>query len=533
MDWSNVGIQGGIPNRTTVCSTIAAYGTSAAPGSPVTIGNAIAACPAGQVVLLGPGTFYLNGGIDFANKSNVTLRGAGPDKTFLIFTGSSSCWGQNADICVRNGDANWQDNNANTANWTSGYSIGTNQITLSSTANLSPGKMLILDQLDDSSDPGGIYVCQIQGVCGTDIPSGAGRAGRIQEQIVLVTGVSGNTVTISPALYLPNWRASQSPGAWWPSTTITGVGIENLSMDHTNSGTFAGVTFFNAYGCWVKNVRSIDPNRDHVWMRQAARIVVRDSYFYGTQNATQQSYGIEYYMASDGLVENNIFRHITTPIQNNGSSVGMVSSYNYSADDYYTTPPTWQINDQWHHAAGAMMELHEGNEGLGIVTDDIHGTHHFGTFFRNQFSGLDQGKINQTQPIIMQSHSRYYNLIGNVLGTAGYHNQYQSIAPLGTFNNKTIYVLGWSGDGVSGALANDPLTSSTLMRWGNYDVVNGAPQWNSSEVPSGLSSFANPVPASHNLPPSFYLSGRPSWWVTPWGTPPFPAIGPDVTGGTI
>jgi len=32
---------------------------------------------------------------------------------------------------------------------------------------------------------------------------------------------------------------------------------------------------------------------------------------------------------------------------------------------------------------------------------------------------------------------------------------------------------------------------------------------------------------------SFYLSAQPSWWRTPWGTPPWPAIGPDVTGGDI
>src|SRR2546425_11930843 len=34
-------------------------------------------------------------------------------------------------------------------------------------------------------------------------------------------------------------------------------------------------------------------------------------------------------------------------------------------------------------------------------------------------------------------------------------------------------------------------------------------------------------------PSSFYLSAKPSWWSTPWGTPPWPAIGPDVTGGNV
>jgi hypothetical protein len=47
-------------------------------------------------------------------------------------------------------------------------------------------------------------------------------------------------------------------------------------------------------------------------------------------------------------------------------------------------------------------------------------------------------------------------------------------------------------------------------------------------VPSGLNYLGNPVPATHKLPASFYLPGKPSWW----GAVPWPAIGPDVTGGT-
>jgi hypothetical protein len=35
------------------------------------------------------------------------------------------------------------------------------------------------------------------------------------------------------------------------------------------------------------------------------------------------------------------------------------------------------------------------------------------------------------------------------------------------------------------------------------------------------------VPGTQALPNSFYLSGKPSWWtVAPW-----PAIGPDISGG--
>src|SRR6266478_1751429 len=99
IDWSTAGVPGGIPNRTSICATLS-------PGATATqINNAIASCPAGQVVLLNAGTYNLTSGIIFNNKSNVTLRGAGPDQTFLKFTGGAACggWG-GADVCLTSGD---------------------------------------------------------------------------------------------------------------------------------------------------------------------------------------------------------------------------------------------------------------------------------------------------------------------------------------------------------------------------------------------------------------------------------------------
>src|SRR6266404_5962741 len=59
VDWSQAGVGGGIPNRTTLCATLN-------PGATVTqINNALAACPANQVVFLNAGTYNLSGGSDF------------------------------------------------------------------------------------------------------------------------------------------------------------------------------------------------------------------------------------------------------------------------------------------------------------------------------------------------------------------------------------------------------------------------------------------------------------------------------------
>jgi len=522
VDWSHAGVPGGVPNRTTICSTLNPGATAAQ------INTAIQNCASGGVVFLSAGTYNLTSGIDFNNKSNVTLRGAGANQTFLIFTGAVGCFGQYSNVCIENGDNSWVGGPSHTANWTAGYAKGTTVITLSSTSGLSVGSVIILDQLNDSSDPGTIFVCETGGVCAQEGPAGGERSNRAQQQLVKVTAISGNNVTISPGLYMPNWRSSQTPGAWWSTTEITMSGIENLSIDGTNGGADHNVTINNGYNCWVKGVRSLNANRDHVNLYQASASIVRDSYFYGTQNAASQSYGIESYMGSDDLVENNIFQHVTTPIQVNGSGSGTVYAYNYSIDDYYQVSPNWMIYGNSLHAAGVDNVLFEGNEGSGLIGDNIHGTHHFVTAFRNQYYGWETGKSAQTIPINLYFGSRYFNIIGNVLGKAGYHSQYQDVVPNGQNGDHSIYALGWFGNEGGGTPA-DLTAPSSLMRWGNWDVVNAATQWNSSEIPSGLGLYANPVPANQNLPASFYLSSRPAFW----GAMPWPAVGPDVTGGDV
>src|SRR5436305_1590710 len=82
IDWSGAGVAGGIPNRTKVCATLAPGVTAQ------DITAAIGGCPSGQVVKLTAGTFDLATGIRFNGKANVTLRGAGADRTFLKFASS-------------------------------------------------------------------------------------------------------------------------------------------------------------------------------------------------------------------------------------------------------------------------------------------------------------------------------------------------------------------------------------------------------------------------------------------------------------
>jgi hypothetical protein len=544
VDWSNAGIPGGIPNRTSFCATLNPGATASQ------INGAIASCSAGQVVFLNAGTYNLTGGIDFSGKSNVTLRGAGPDQTILVYGSGASvgCETQSANICLAGSSRTWVGNPGTVHNVTGGYSQGSTQITLDSVSGYQVGSLLIMDQLNDVSDTGSLVGNVLVNDCGNSYLTGCttsygqeggspGRSGspdRNQQQFFVINAISGTTVTISSPVYMPNWRSSQSPQVWSPgvvgSNIGTMIGVEGLTVDTTNDGSSASsnIEFGNCYQCWVKNIKSLNANRNHIWLYQTARAEVRDSYFYGTKNAASQSYGVESFMTSDDLIINNIFQHITAPMMT-GNNAGSVFAYNFGIDDYYSVS-SWMEQTGWTHDAGVGMVLFEGNQGNGFILDDIHGTANFVTLFRNQLTGKEPNKSNHTNPFENMAYNRYQNVIGNVLGTPGYHTTYQNITPSGTNPDTSIYLLGWSGNQGStlGSVLNDVLVATTLMRWGNYDTATGAAQWNPLEVPSKLSLFLNAVPLSQNLPASFFLSSKPSFW----GSMPWPATGPEVTGGT-
>src|SRR3989441_228888 len=171
----------------------------------------------------------------------------------------------------------------------------------------------ILDQVDDAADGGDIYNCGIANGCvsqGSDGMRTAPGGYRNQRQIVKVTAIAGNQVTIAPGIYMPNWRASRAPQAWWPTTVLRRAGIENLTIQPVDGG--GGINIQNAMECWITGVRSVKVappggpggGRDHVWLTMTRGNEIRSDYFYGS-GGQSQSYGIEWYPGSDNLVENN------------------------------------------------------------------------------------------------------------------------------------------------------------------------------------------------------------------------------------
>ena len=76
-NWKNAGMQsvGGIPTRTTVCATISPLGGGK--DDSTQINNAIASCPAGDVLMLAAGTFTIKEGNHIDISKGITLRGTG------------------------------------------------------------------------------------------------------------------------------------------------------------------------------------------------------------------------------------------------------------------------------------------------------------------------------------------------------------------------------------------------------------------------------------------------------------------------
>ncbi len=435
-----------------------------------------------------------------------------------------------------------------------------------------------------SGDTGGMLVCQTGGICraaaGGQGTEGRNYAGmyRSEAQMVDVVGVSGPTITTSPGLYGSTWGNNnktaangRTPGVYWVGSMIVGVGIEDMTLDHTDSiaasnppgPTPIGIKIVNAYDCFVKNVRSIYGVTSHIRMIQSSHITIAHSYFYGVNhNSHTGSYGLDAQVTTGNLFINNIFNHVAAPMTV-GQDTGTVYAYNYDIRPYSSAANYLTLGSSMHDA-GSKFLLYEGNDLIGFKADYIHGTDSLTTFFRNYNSGTGINLFNglsavnstlSTIPVYLMGQTRYFNAVGNVLGTPGYHGIYESSVASGadpTGNiNQAIYTLGWgsagnacnglisggivTGGGVPGAsLPCSDKSSTTLMRWGNYDTVTGpsgftslggtsysaGPQWNSTEVPTADPDLPNAVPGSHTLPDSFFLTAQPGFWTLTSPAPP-------------
>ena len=523
-DWSHVGVPGGIPNRTTICANVKdpQFG---AKGDDMTddtlaIVAAIASCGQNQVVYFPAGTYKFSEMV--VNQStgrtsvnftynNLTFRGAGMGKTVFDLHTSDP-------ITIGNGD--WPVPTP-TVNVTGGAVHGSATLSVDNPSAITVGKLVTITETNPT------YVHFNSAFYGSG-PSDSGHDdSRLVAITALVTAKNGNSITINHPL--PIDMPNSPMITLWNQYIVSNTGFEDMTFDMTNSTAIAPVEWLQAYGCWMKGIEVAHAPRRQVLFFDAVNCEVRDSYFHDSVGGGPNHEGIDFDQNDSwNLIENNVSYRAGYPMVMlgdwGGGDVGNVVAYNYLKDENAGTSIAGaSIGD--NHGPHNMFNLFEGNVGQNFASDGYYGSASDETLFRNYFNGqYDRALYMDENAINLEHWSTSYNIIGDILGTSG---GYSSIlyASGNSYQNGVIYRFGYPNMGnraYSGSASNptdpnilDTNVQSTAIIHGTYDFVTQSTTW-------------DPGTTDHTLPASMYLSSTPSWW----GSVPWPAIGPDVSGLT-
>lgn len=531
IDWTTAGV-GGIPERESICARLK-------PTDGVDeINFALASCRDGGTVLLAAGTFNIDGTIQVP--SDVTLRGAGAQLTIL------KAIGKNGGDVISMGEGSVR---YAPVGILSGASAGSSEIELTESAHIKPGMYLVIAEVND---PKYVTAAGSGGNCNwCDGWSDTGRLAR--GQIVEVTKVAGSRVSFKPSLY---GTYANSPGAIPFRMSVRNAGVEDLQVYATNAGYAANFGLHMCAYCWVKGVESNYTDGDHVEIYWGFHDEVRDSYFSNAFLHSPGRYDSDIqvgFKTSASLVENNIIERTHTAIMLEWGAAGNVIAYNYSTGEFDSKAKNLSIGGIVFHGAHPQFNLLEGNVVTKIEEDPVWGSSSHTTAFRNWILGTNRICSTLGGRAVVScadSHSHYGfqaaraidlsylatadSYVANVVGstqmqalkgyTAPLRQQASIEYPARRSYDAAAY--GWSfgygstsddgsGSGCGGGTppCHRARVSSSIVLHGNFSNISGITSWNSS--------------ISRELPVSFYLAAKPTWW----NMVPYPASGPDVDGG--
>jgi hypothetical protein len=391
----------------------------------------------------------------------------------------------------------------------------------------------------------------------------------------IVTNVNATTDTVTLEESFPASFTNTPHVQVFSPTTYAGV--ENLQVYANNTGAASNFDLNGCAYCWVSGVESNYTDNVHLFVYGAYRSEVVNSYF---SNAYSHSPG------TDPVLQVG-FRSTLCLIQNNiiieGGPTGNVIAYNYGFGDFDVSAPNANFSFVDFHGAHPNFNLIEGNVGAIFGPDNTWGSHANDTYFRNWARGTDvvcnptttgrnavacgtfgypgQSGVNSWYKYedVMAFNLTYedwnINLVGNVAGSAGLMNAMNPLgqtipvsdevwsicgygSPCGPNSRTTaggamaaVYAFGYGETSDSGQTTNTECSGG-----GNFNTPTNACDstipWTALFLHGDYDYDANTIRwtngVTQTLPPSFYLSSRPSWWGT---TIPWPSIGPDVTGG--
>lgn len=535
IDWSKAGA-GAIPARKTVCAQLNATATV------LQINMALQRCPAGQTVYLQAGRYSIDGNILIP--SNVTLRGAGADRTIL------DAKGRERGYVIGMGTQHLNYHPVRVAG--GAERAGSTVLLLENASQIAVGKYLAIAE---RNDPALVSTDGVDGTClwcdGEWTPNGAYARG----QIVEVSAVRGDQVTVTPGLYS---AYTHEPFVVPFTMSAHHAGVEDLQVYSNNTGYDANFGMNECAYCWIRGVASNYAEGDHVEMLWGFHDEVRDSYFSGAfvhrPGAHDSSIRLSM-KTTASLVENNIVDRTHLAVMFSFGPAGNVVAYNYSTGEFDSGSREAVFGGIDFHAAHPQFNLLEGNVVPQVDLDAVWGSSSHTTLFRNWIRGTNyvcslregRGAVDCTEAnsyyafsaaraLQISFLSRWNSVIGNVLGS-------QPMLHLKGWGGKQLPVIAvveypamrsWdavaygvtvgygseSDDGQKSGCAGGGKppchmanAGATQFFHGNFNLLDGSTRW----VPN----------RRHELPASLYLSGKPDWW----GTLPFPSTGPDVVGG--
>jgi hypothetical protein len=512
IDWSQAGVPGGIPSYPvwTNMTLLDPTGTSDCSAA---IQSALDNCPPFYAVKIPSGTFKITNMISLTH-TNV-LRGNGTNNTSLLISGVyAGSWAGIRIGVAFGGDTTWPVVPSSAIK-------GATSITCSNVSGLSVSNLVVIEQQNDNdlvynySDEGGSLA--------QDWYYGTNHN---MAQLIEIRSISGTNISFWPPLFFNYTNTLLSPTIHRKGngTFVYGCGVENLLIGQTSNFGEKNIDFTFAKYSWISNIISTNCYKYHVQLNAAFACEVRDSLLFDAQGSTSGgSYGLSLALGSTVCkIENNAISHVITGLILAEMSQGNVLGYNYVYRTKFS-PQTWLQASFSAHDCHPMMNLFEGNVGGSFISDLIHGSSSHNMLFRNRLIGgqLQTETTNvfttqQNRAIEFDNHNRYPIAIANVIGNTnilfiGFTNGPNTI----TSSSSILEMYGYQS--ISTSAYTDSQVYSTGIILANYWIGTG-----SDGIPS------NESVGSTNIPSSYYLVSKPSWF----GNLTWPPIGPDVIGYT-
>ena len=382
-----------------------------------------------------------------------------------------------------------------------------------------------------------VFCAYTQSLCSTT-------DGYVVNEIKKIIAINGNTITFDSPLTIAFQTSLVSRlYAPTPLAFVQNVGIENLTIHGASSG---GVVFNVCAYCWAKGVESDTWFGGGMSSTYSARIEINKSFIhhYVHPASNGAEYGINLQTTTEAYIVNNISVLNGKGMVMKAGGAGSVVAYNYM-DMIPGVPPTFvELGANGSHLAGSHHMLFEGNWSHNLDDDSTHGSAFYHTRFRNlgtairspylyYFSGQSNSGFTITdsagsncngnssgcgvlRAAGVQEYNYWHAFVGNVLGVSGVTvagNAFQLNAQFsnnGANQNPGIWLLGWR-DVVPQPV--DPNGTTWTFRHGNYNYFNSSIQYDAGTP-------------DHNLPNSFYLPAKPSFFTGASCAYPWPPVTP-------